>query len=310
MNEQANLELRPDLFQPVARSRAEAEKIARPSTTFWSDSWRRLRGHRMGMLGLTIIVLIVLAAVVGPYLLPYGYADQDLKHGYEAPSSLHWFGTDNLGRDLLVRTLYGARISLGVGFGGAFLVLVIGVLYGTISGFFGGMVDEVMMRVVDIIYSVPTLLYVILLMVILKPGLRNIYIAIAIAQWVQMARVVRGETLSLKEREFVLAARTIGASKWRIMLYHLIPNALGPIIVTATLAVPEAIFLESFLSFIGLGVSAPMASWGVMASEALSGLRSYPHLLLFPAGGIALTMLGFNFLGDGLRDALDPRMRR
>jgi oligopeptide transport system permease protein len=188
--------------------------------------------------------------------------------------------------------------------------LTIGVIYGGISGFYGGRVDSVMMRIVDILYSIPVLLYVILLMVVLQPGLTNIFIALGIAYWLRMARIVRGQILSLKEQEYVLAARTIGADHWRIIFRHLIPNSMGPIIITMTLAIPEAIFTEAFLSFIGLGVAAPMASWGVLASEGVTSLRSYPFQLFFPALAISITMLAFNFLGDGLRDALDPRMRR
>ncbi|MBP2645786.1 MAG: ABC-type transporter, integral rane subunit [Firmicutes bacterium] len=179
-----------------------------------------------------------------------------------------------------------------------------------IAGFVGGRTDRIMMNIVDILYSVPVLLYVILLMVVLKPGLTNIFIALGIAYWLQMARIVRGQMLVIKEQEYVLAARTIGASSWRILLRHLIPNSMGAIIVTMTLAIPDAIFTEAFLSFIGLGVSAPMASWGVLASEGVNSLRSYPFQLFFPALAISITMLAFNFFGDGLRDALDPRMRR
>jgi oligopeptide transport system permease protein len=188
--------------------------------------------------------------------------------------------------------------------------LGIGVLYGGISGYFGGRIDSVMMRIVDILYGIPLLLYVILLMVVLKPGLTNVFLALGLVYWLRMARIVRAQVLGLKELEYVLAARVLGASRRRLIFGHLLPNSLGPIIITLTLSIPEAIFTEAFLSFIGLGVSAPMASWGVLASEGVVTLRSYPFQLLSPAIAISLTMLGFNFLGDGLRDALDPRMRR
>jgi oligopeptide transport system permease protein len=206
--------------------------------------------------------------------------------------------------------MYGARISLSIGIVASLLNFTIGVVYGGISGYFGGRVDSVMMRIVDILYGIPLLLYVILLMVVLEPGLTNIFIALGFVYWLRMARIVRGQILSLKELEYILAARLIGASSWRIILRHLIPNSMGPIIVTMTLSIPEAIFTEAFLSFIGLGVSAPMASWGVLASEGVTSLRSYPYQLFFPAIAISITMLSFNFLGDGLRDALDPRMRK
>jgi oligopeptide transport system permease protein len=215
--------------------------------------------------------------------------------------------------------MYGARISLSVGFVASLTTFLIGVFYGGISGYAGGRVDNIMMRIVDILYSIPFLLWVIMLMVLFREifpatgggaGLYSIFIALGLVFWLPMARIVRGQILSLKEQEFALAAQTIGAPKWKILFRHLIPNAMGPILVTATLSIPEAIFAEAFLSFIGLGVSAPMASWGMLASDALSSLRSFPHLLLFPALAISVTLLAFNFLGDGLRDALDPRMRK
>ncbi|HZK00856.1 MAG TPA: ABC transporter permease [Tissierellaceae bacterium] len=232
------------------------------------------------------------------------------------PTSTKWnkmyiFGTDSLGRDLLTRIMYGAQISLLVAFIATIANLFIGVVYGSISGYEGGRVDNIMMRIVDIINSVPLVLYVILLMVWFRGGgLKNIIIALSSVYWVSMARLVRGQMLSLKEQEFVLAARVMGVSKWKIIFRHLIPNAMGPIIVSIAMMIPSAVFTESFLSFIGLGVSAPMASWGTLANNALSGLTTYPYQLFFPALSIALTMLAFNFIGDGLRDALDPRLRK
>ncbi|MGM0396029.1 MAG: ABC transporter permease [Bacillota bacterium] len=221
------------------------------------------------------------------------------------------FGTDALGRDLLTRVMYGARISLLVAFVATMVNLFIGVVYGSIAGYEGGRVDNIMMRIVDIINSIPLVLYVILLMVWFRGGgLTNIIIALSSVYWVAMARLVRGQMLSLKEQEFVLAARVMGVSKSKIIFRHLIPNAMGPIIVSIAMMIPSAVFTESFLSFIGLGVSAPMASWGTLANNALSGLTTYPYQLFFPALAIAFTMLAFNFIGDGLRDALDPRLRK
>ncbi len=297
-------------FSPLKARDAVVAKAIRPHIGFRQDAWLRLKKNRAAMAGLGIIVLISLLAVLGPLLSPYSYSDQSLANANQPPSSAHWLGTDNLGRDLATRICYGARISLSIGIVASLINLGIGVLYGGISGYFGGRVDSVMMRIVDILYGIPLLLYVILLMVVLKPGLMNVFLALGLVYWLRMARIVRAQVLGLKELEYVLAARVLGASHRRLIFGHLLPNSLGPIIITLTLSIPEAIFTEAFLSFIGLGVSAPMASWGVLASEGVVTLRSYPFQLLSPAIAISLTMLGFNFLGDGLRDALDPRMRR
>lgn len=298
-----------DLFVPLEREILQVQK-KEETLGYWQDAWIRLKKNKMALLGLIIIVCLIIVAIFGPIFSSHTYDEQNLMMTNSSPSWEHWFGTDNLGRDIFIRVLYGARISLAIGIVASLLNLFIGVIYGGIAGFFGGKIDRIMMNIVDILYSVPTLLYVILLMVILKPGLINIFIALGISYWLQMARIVRGQILSMKEQEFILAARTIGVSKKRILFRHLLPNAMGAIIVTMTLAIPDAIFTEAFLSFIGLGVSAPMASWGVLASEGVNNLRAYPFQLFFPAVAISVTMLAFNFLGDGLRDVLDPKMRR
>lgn len=298
-----------DLFVPLEREILQVQK-KEETLGYWQDAWIRLKKNKMALLGLIIIVCLIIVAIFGPIFSSHTYDEQNLMMTNSPPSWEHWFGTDNLGRDIFIRVLYGARISLAIGIVASLLNFFIGVIYGGISGFCGGKIDRIMMNIVDILYSVPTLLYVILLMVILKPGLINIFIALGIGYWLQMARIVRGQILSMKEQEFILAARTIGVSKKRILFRHLLPNAMGAIIVTMTLAIPDAIFTEAFLSFIGLGVSAPMASWGVLASEGVNNLRAYPFQLFFPAVAISVTMLAFNFLGDGLRDVLDPKMRR
>lgn len=304
------MEPNPELFRRIDLPVAPSRGITRPSTGYWQDAWRRLKKNKAAMLGLWTIIFISLLAIIGPFLIEHTYSDQRLEMANQPPNAEYWFGADNLGRDLFTRVLYGARISLSIGIMASLINLTIGVIYGGIAGYFGGRVDSVMMRIVDVLYGIPTLLYVILLMVALKPGLMNIFIALGLVYWLRMAQIVRGQVLSLREQEYVLAAKIIGAGSWRIIIRHLIPNSMGPIIVTMTLAIPEAIFTEAFLSFIGLGVSAPMASWGVLASEGLASLHSYPFQLFFPALAISITMLSFNFLGDGLRDALDPRMRK
>lgn len=317
------------LFKPVETRTDNINEIARPSLTYWQDAWRRFKRNKPAMIGLITIITLILCAIFIPFFWPYDYADQIRGHESQTPSWQHPFGTDSLGRDLFIRVMYGARISLSIGLVASLINLTIGVLYGGISGYVGGRVDNIMMRIVDILYSVPLLLYVILFQVVLeKPielafestflrvfkgigsDLILIYIVLGLVYWVDMARIVRGQVLSLKNQEFVLAAKAQGASAWRIIRKHLIPNAIGPIIVTVTLAIPSAIFTEAFLSFIGIGVSAPMASLGTLASDAYRGFRSYPYLLFFPAIFICITMIAFNLIGDGLRDALDPHMRK
>lgn len=301
--------LNKNMFVPLEKEIINVQKQTE-TLGYWQDAWLRLKKNKMATLGLAVIIALILIAVFVPIFSSHTYDEQNLMMSNQPPSLEHWFGTDNLGRDIFIRVLYGARISLAIGIVASLINFFIGVIYGGISGFCGGKIDRVMMNIVDILYSVPTLLYVILLMVVLKPGLINIFIALGIGYWLQMARIVRGQILALKQQEFVLAARSVGAGKMRILLRHLIPNTMGAIVVTMTLAIPDAIFTEAFLSFIGLGVSAPMASWGVLASEGINNIRAYPFQLFFPAAAISITMLAFNFLGDGLRDVLDPKMRR
>ncbi|WP_010240807.1 ABC transporter permease [Clostridium arbusti] len=304
------MEFSKDSFERVDSKEKIRNEVVRPNLTYWQDVWNRIRKNKLAMLGLIFVIFVTLLAIFGPMLSKYDYHTQNFAIANQGPSSAHWFGTDKFGRDSFVRVLYGARISLTVGYVASVLSIVIGVIYGGISGYFGGKVDNIMMRIVEAIYAIPITIYVILFMVVLGTGLKSIIIALAVSFWITMARIVRGQVMSLKEQEFILAAKALGASPLRILLKHLIPNCMGPIIVTLTLSVPDAIFQEAFLSFIGLGVAAPMASWGTLASDALEGYQLYPFQLFFPAMAICLTMLAFNLLGDGLRDALDPKMRK
>lgn len=282
--------------------------------------WQRLKKKPAAMAGLAIICLLTLMALFGPLLTPYTYSQQDLGLTLQGPSREHWFGTDYLGRDLFTRTMSGARVSLSIGLTAALSAMVIGVIYGGTAGLAGGWLDFVMMRLVDVLYSIPFLLWVILIIVFLQElflfhsasgaGLVGLFIALGLVFWLPMARQVRAQILSLKEQEFILAARVTGVSKGRLLLRHLLPNCLGTVVIIALLTIPEAIFAEAWLSFAGLGVSAPRASWGMLASDGLVYLKTAPHLLFFPALFICLTLLAFNYLGEGLRDALNPQPAR
>ncbi|MDR2179596.1 MAG: ABC transporter permease [Synergistaceae bacterium] len=299
--------IEPELFRRADMAEA-ADRETRPNVTYWQDVRRRLFENKTALAALFAIVLIVLCAVVIPMVKPDYYSNH-FEVSNQWPNASYWFGTDNLGRDIFTRIWFGARYSLIIAFAASFINLVIGTLYGGISGYAGGILDSVMMRLVDIIYSIPMTLYVILFMVFLGPGLHSIIFALSVSYWLPMARIVRGEILQLKQQEFIMASRALGASDSRILFRHLMPNCLGQIIVTMTLSIPWAIFTEAFLSFIGLGIPVPRASWGTLASESISYMRIAPYQLIFPASAICLTMLAFNVLGDGLRDALDPKMR-
>lgn len=279
------------------------------SCNYWQESWRRLKSNRLSMAGLMILSILIFMAIIAPFLSPYTYYETHLQLKNMTPCKQFWFGTDELGRDLFTRVWWGARISLFVGVIASMVDLAIGVLYGSLAASFGGKVEELMMRLADILYSIPYLLVVILLMVIIGSGITTIIIALTLTGWISMARIVRGQILQIKELDFVKAAQSMGASRLHILWRHFIPNTMGPIIVTVTLTIPTAIFAEAFLSFLGLGVQAPIASWGTMANDGLPALRYYPWRLFFPACFISLTMLSFNMLGDGLRDAFDPRLR-
>ncbi len=305
----ANEKFVPD-FSLVAAEEKQAEKILRPSTTFLQDAWYRFSRNRLGIIGALIVICMILFAVFGPMIFSADYITQDLMNAYQAPSAEHPFGTDALGRDLLVRMAYGARISLVCGFFASIVSLFIGVTYGAISGYVGGLTDNIMMRIVDIISAVPSMLYVILLMVVLNSqSLLNVFLVIGMTGWLGMARLVRTQVMSLKEREFVLAAKVSNVSNLKLILKHLVPNSFGPIVVSMTLSIPSAIFMEASLQFLGLGIAAPMPSWGGLAQEGITALRTFPHLMWIPSLFISVTILAFNFLGDAMRDALDPTQK-
>jgi len=300
-----------DMFLPANEKNKDTESIKRPSVSYWADVWRRIKENKLAMLGLIIIIILVVLTIIGPYLNHFKFMEQDLKLKNVKPNGVFWFGSDIYGRDIFTRIWHGGRISLFIGFMAAFLDFFIGVVYGGVSGYKGGRIDNIMMRIAEILYSVPYLLTVILLMVVFGQGLWTMIIAMSLTGWVPMARLVRGQVLQLKEQEYVLAAQSMGAKTSWILRKHLIPNAFGPILVNITLTIPTAIFAEATLSFLGLGIPAPEASWGTMASDALASLFiNNSYQLFIPAAFISLTMLAFNIFGDGLRDALDPRLRQ
>ena len=297
------------LADPAAQPPADlvAPDEQETGSSLWRDAWHRLAKNKMAVASAAILLLIILSAFLGPQFSAQSYETQDLRLGATPPGAAHWLGTDTLGRDLLVRILYGGQISISVGLCATAVALTIGVLYGTVSGFLGGKVDAFMMRVVDIIFALPFTVFVILLMVFFGRKFVLLFAAIGAVQWLTMARIVRGQVQSLRHQEFIEAAEALGLSKFRIIFRHMIPNALGPIIVYATLTVPSVMLLEAFLSFLGLGVQPPMSSWGVLIKEGADSMEEFPWLLIYPGLFLAVTLFSLNFLGDGLRDALDPR---
>ncbi|SVA53372.1 uncharacterized protein METZ01_LOCUS106226, partial [marine metagenome] len=280
--------------------------------SLWGDAWRTLRRNRAAMTGALLMAIILLAVTVGPWLSQYAYDFTDWPNTSIGPSlgTGHFFGTDTLGRDLFVRTLYGGRISLLVGVVASVVSLLIGISYGAIAGYFGGRLDAIMMRFVDILYAMPFMFFVILLMVFFGRNILMIFLAIGAINWLDMARIVRGQTLSLKQREFVEAAQAQGVGALAILVRHIVPNLLGVVAIYITLTIPQVILVESFLSFLGLGVQEPMTSWGALVKEGSEEMETAPWMLLFPAFLLATTLFCFNFIGDGMRDALDPKDRQ
>jgi len=285
------------------------QKGKRGIATYYIEAGEELVKNRMALCGLIVLAALFLMALIGPHLNNHTYFDTHLSLKNHPPSRQFWFGTDELGRDIFTRIWWGARISLFVGICAAFIDMIVGVCYGGIAAMIHPKIEEFMMRCADILYSLPQLLLTILLMVIMGSGITTILIALTLTGWINMARIIRGQILQVKQNEYVQAAQALGASQMRILGRHLIPNVVGSIITTATLTIPSAIFMEAFLSFLGLGVQAPFASWGTMASDGLNAMRYYPWRLFFPAAFISMAMLAFNMVGDGLRDAFDPRLK-
>ena len=280
---------------------------AEQGTSLWQDAWLRLRRNRLAVFGLSVLVLFTLIAVLTPWIAPYDYAQQNLELGAKPPSATHWLGTDIFGRDLLTQIMYGGRVSLAVGFVATGVALLIGVIWGAIAGYAGGRVDMVMMRLVDILYALPFMIFIVLLMVVFGRNMLLLFLAIGAVEWLTMARIMRSQVQSLRQQEFVEAAVSLGLSSAVIIRRHLIPNALGPVIVYTTLTIPSVMLLEAFLSFLGLGVQPPQTSWGLLISYGAETMEEYPWLLLYPGLTLTLTLFSLNFLGDGLRDALDVR---
>jgi len=297
-------------FQRIPKASLDAEAIARPSITYWQDAWRRLKQNPVAMTSLVFLIIIILSATLIPIFSKFAGVQLDLPHKNLAPDGKYWFGTDDFGRDVFVRIWQGARISLEIAFVGALADLTVGILVGGLAGYIGGRLDNIIMRFIEVLMGIPNLILIILMMLVIGRGVLPMILAIVMTGWVGMARLVRGQVMQLKTQEFILAARVLGAPLSRIVFRHLIPNVLGVIIVTVTMNIPAIIFTEAFLSFIGIGLEPPLASWGVLISDGFRLMRVFAWNFWFPSIAISITTLAFNLLGDGLRDALDPRLRK
>lgn len=298
-------------FEIIGIDASESDKIARPRIGYFQDVWRRLKKNKMATVALFVLLLLIFFILVGPYMNGFAFEAVDKTARNVSPNSTHWFGTDKLGRDIFSRVWQGGRVSLLIGLVGAFVTSTAGCLYGGVAAYFGGKVDDFMMRIVEVVASIPYLIVVILLSVVLDSrSIGTLILALTITGWCGIARLVRGQMLQLKSQEFVMAAKALGVAPMKIILKHLLPNTLNVVIVSITFDIPGYIFSEAFLSFLGLGIQPPDTSWGSLASAAQQEFMFYPYQLLFPAVMIALTMLCFTLLGDGLRDALDPKLRK
>lgn len=278
--------------------------------TLWKDAWARLSKNTLALLGLITLAFLSVIAFLTPWIAPYGYEEQNLILGASSPSYQHLLGTDIFGRDMLTRIMYGGRTSLLVGFIATSVALVIGVSWGAVAGYVGGKLDAFMMRLVDILYALPFMIFIILLLVVFGRNLLLLFFAIGAVEWLTMARIVRGQVMTLKKQEFVEAAHSLGLPRHTIIIRHIVPNAIGPIIVYATLTVPNVMLLEAFLSFLGLGIQPPQSSWGLLINYGVETMEEYPWLLVFPGLALTITLFALNFLGDGLRDALDPKISK
>lgn len=306
---QNSIVLEEELFERVGKDEEGMNAIVRPSLTYWQDAWIRLKKNKIAVICLCTLILYVLLAIAGPHLVPYDYKTNNAKAVDKLPDSQHWFGTDMLGRDMWCRVWMGARISLTIGFAAALLNALIGTAIGGISGYVGGKIDMAVMRIIDVMYGIPQLIFAILCMMVLGSGITSLIAAMVVVGWLGTARLIRGQVLQLKHNEFVLAAKTLGASSFRIITRHLVPNFMGLLITNLTMAIPGAIFMEAFLTYIGIGIKPPMASWGVLVKLGAQSFRTKPYQLIIPAFFICTTMLSLNLLGEGLRDALDPKLR-
>ncbi len=298
-------------FRKLNKDTDISEKLARPSTTYWKDAWRRLKENKIAILAIIVLLVIGIMTIIGPHINGYSFEEYDSAKVNLKPSAEHWFGTDNLGRDIFSRVWQGGRVSIVIGIFGALISTVVGCIYGAVSAYFGGKVDNIMMRIVEILASIPYLIVVILLSIILdSKSLGTMLLSLTLTGWTGMSRLVRGQMLQIKQQEYIMAAEALGVSPWNIIKKHLIPNSLGVILVAITFDIPGYIFAETFLSYIGLGIQSPDTSWGALASAAQQNFMFYPYQMFFPGLMIALTMLSFTLLGDGLRDALDPKLRQ
>lgn len=304
-------------FVHVGKDLEHGEQLVRPSLSYWKDAMRRLWKNKVAIICVVFLVLVILMAIIVPAVSPYTISETHVEHKnqsifYKAPTDghMHIFGTDTIGRDMFTRIWSGARVSLFIAFAAVAINFLVGIIYGGISGYLGGLADNIMMRIIEIISGIPYLMIVILLMVVMDPGVGTIIVAYSAVGWTGMARLVRGQLIALKEQEYVVAAKAMGVKPTRIIARHLLPNTLSVVIVNITLAIPSAIFTEAFLSYIGLGVPIPLASWGTLANDGVRAFQQFPHMLFLPAIFISLTMLSFNLLDDALRDVFDPRLRK